>query len=142
MVSTLILTHGGMARELLRAAETIAGPMPAFRVLCLDWSAGADAASGQVAAAIEELDEGDGVIILTDMFGGTPTNVASRFRSPGRVEVICGVNLPMVLRLGCRSGGGCESMTVTELAGWLADKGRESVRRLPQPPQLEPEAVE
>lgn len=136
MVSTLILTHGGLARELLASAETIAGQLPSFRTLCLDWNDGPDEAANKVRLVIEELDEGDGVIILTDMFGGTPNNVAQRLRKAGRVEVVSGVNLPMVLRLGCRSGGGCESMAVGELARWLEGKGRASVRR------VEPEGSE
>lgn len=130
MVSTLILTHGGLARELLAAAETIAGTLPSFRTLCLDWNEGPDVAVRKARLIIEELDDGDGVIILTDMYGGTPNNVALRLREPDRVEVISGVNLPMVLRLGCRSGGGCESMQVGELARWLESKGRASVRRV------------
>lgn len=131
MVSTLILTHGGLAAELLRAAQAIAGPLPSFSALCLDWNDTAEAARTKVAAAICELDTGDGVIILTDLYGGTPNNVACGFKDPGRVEVLTGVNLPMVLRLGCRSGGGCAQMAVGELSRWLEGKGRESVRRIP-----------
>lgn len=130
MVSALILTHGGLARELLASAETIAGRLPAFRALCLEWNEGPDQAAGKISDALAELDEGDGVIILTDMYGGTPNNVAQRFQQPDHVEVVSGVNLPMVLRLGCRSGGGCESMPVGELARWLEAKGRQSVRRV------------
>lgn len=130
MVSTLILTHGGLARELLAAAETIAGQLPRFRTLCLNWNDGPEEAANKVRRIIEELDDGDGVIILTDMFGGTPNNVALRVRDVGRVEIVSGVNLPMVLRLACRSGGGCEDMAVGELARWLEGKGRDSVRRV------------
>lgn len=129
MVSTLILTHGGLARELLIAAETIAGRLQSFESLCLDWNDAPEEAARKVRRTIEGLDEGDGVIILTDMYGGTPNNIALRVREADRVEVVSGVNLPMVLRLGCRSGGGCESMTVGELARWLESKGRESIRR-------------
>lgn len=130
MVSTLILTHGDLARELLTAAETIAGRLPKFRILCLDWNDGPEEATRKVRSIVEEIDDGDGVIILTDMFGGTPNNVALRAREAGRVEIVSGVNLPMVLRLGCRSGGGCEDMAVGELARWLESKGRDSVRRV------------
>lgn len=129
MVGTLILTHGGLARELLAAAEVIAGKLPGFEALSLDWTEGVEEARLKILAAVRRLDRGDGVIVLTDMFGGTPCNLAQQLAEPGKVEVLTGVNLPMVLRLGCRTGGGCDTMAVGELAAWLEDKGRSSVRQ-------------
>lgn len=130
MVGILILTHGGLAYELLAAAQVIAGELKGFEALSLDWTDGHEAARTKILAALGRLDRGDGVIILTDMFGGTPFNVARQLTEPGRIALLCGVNLPIVLRVGCRSGGGCERMSVDELAGWLEEKGKDSVRRV------------
>lgn len=127
MVGTLILTHGGLARELLCAAEVIAGKLEGFEALCLDWSTGPEKGRQEIGVCLERLDQGDGVLILTDMFGGTPCNLARQFADPGRIEVLTGVNLPMVLRLGCRTGSGCDAMTVAELSDWLVKKGRRSI---------------
>ena len=137
MIGTLILTHGALARELLNAAQVIAGDLPNFDALCLDWEDGQEEASEKILASIARLDQGDGILILTDMYGGTPFNVARQFAQEGRIEVLCGVNLPMVLRVGCRSGGGCERMQVGELAAWLQGKGKQSIRRVT--PAADPE---
>ncbi len=102
-IGKLILTHGGLARELLSAASVISGRLDGFEALSLDWSDGFDEARGKVAAALERLDQGQGVLILTDMYGGTPCNIAMTFFQPGRVEILTGVNLPMVLRLACQA---------------------------------------
>jgi len=130
VVGTLILTHGRLAHELLAAAQVIAGELSSFEALSLDWNESQEAARAKIRAALGRLDRGEGVIILTDMYGGTPFNVAKALVEPGRVELLCGVNLPMVLRLGCRTGGGCEHMKVTQLADWLEGKGQQSVRHV------------
>ena len=70
--------------------------------------------------------DGDGLLILTDIYGGTPNNVALTLRQPGRVEVVSGVNLPMVVRLGCRAESG---MTLEETAKWIGSKARASICR-------------
>lgn len=137
MVGTLILTHGGLAHELLAAAQVIAGELHAFEALSLEWGDSHDTAREKVLAALARLDRPEGVLILTDMYGGTPFNVAKELTEPGKVELLCGVNLPMVLRLGCRTGGGCERMKVAELAEWLEGKGRQSVRRVAASPRRE-----
>lgn len=135
MVGTLILTHGRLAHELLAAAQVIAGELPAFEALSLDWEDGHDVARAKILEALARVDRGEGAIILTDMYGGTPFNVAKQVTEPNRIELVCGVNLPMVLRLGCRTGSGCDQMAVGELATWLEGKGRQSVRRCnPQAP--------
>jgi mannose PTS system EIIA component len=124
MIGTLILTHGGMARELLAAANVIVGPMPNFEALSLEWGDCFEDAQAKIREALGRLEHGEGVLILTDMFGGTPCNLAVKFQSAGRVEVIGGVNLPMVLRLaGLRDDG----MTLAEVARWLQVKGQRSI---------------
>lgn len=125
MIGKLILTHGGLARELLEAASVISGRLSGFEALSLDWSDGFDEARTQVAAALERLDQGQGALILTDMYGGTPCNIAMTFYQAGKVEVLTGVNLPMVLRLACQTGA--EEGSVSELARWLQVKAQKSV---------------
>lgn len=135
MIGKLILTHGGLARELLSAAQTISGRMSGFEALSLDWNDGLEEVKAQVAAAIERLDQGQGVLILTDMYGGTPCNVATVFHQPGRVEILTGVNLPMVLRLACQS---TEDGNLAEVAHWLQAKAQRSlclVSDMVQPPK-------
>ena len=124
MIGKLILTHGGLARELMSAAQVISGRLAGFEALSLDWNDSFDEARSKVRAAIERLDEGQGVLILTDMYGGTPSNVAVSFLQNGKVEVLTGVNLPMVLRLACQSE---EPDDLAEMARWLQAKAQRSL---------------
>lgn len=124
MVGTLILSHGGLADELLTAGQTIAGGLPGFEAVSLDWGESFEQAEGKIRASLDRLDEGDGVLILTDMFGGTPCNIALTFLEPGKVEIVTGVNLPMVVRLGCL---GCREKPLAEVARWLREKTRGSI---------------
>lgn len=126
MIGVLVVTHGRLASELLAAAETIAGPLAQFRALSLDWREGLESARDKIGAEIAAADSGDGVLILTDMFGDTPTNAALAFVVPDRVELISGVNLPMVVRLACAGGA---RGSVGETARWLEMKGRRAIRR-------------
>jgi PTS system mannose-specific IIA component len=124
MIGTLILTHGGTARELLKAAHEIAGPLSQIEALSLDWEDCFEGAKQKVREAIARLDTGQGVLILTDMFGSTPSNVAIGCFQPGRVEILSGVNLPMVLRLACLPQ---RLENLSELAHWLQAKAQKSV---------------
>lgn len=126
MIGKLLLTHGGLARELLAAADKISGRLSGFEALSLDWSEGFDQARSRVAEVLERLDQGEGVLILTDVYGATPCNVAMTFYQPGKVEVLAGVNLPMILRVACQAGmdGG---RSVAELARVLQEKGQRGV---------------
>lgn len=124
MIGKLILTHGGLARELLSAAQVISGRMAGFEALSLDWNDTFDEARAKVRAALDRLDDGDGVLILTDMYGGTPSNVAVTFLDARKVEVLTGVNLPMVLRLACQAE---EPKDLEEMARWLQSKGQRSL---------------
>lgn len=134
MVGILILSHGGLAAELLASARVISGELLGFEALTLEWRDGPEEARGKLAALLPRLDDGDGVLILTDMYGNTPSNAAVSFRQPGRVEIVAGVNLPMVVRLGCLT---TKSMSLAEMAAWIRDKGRSSIcggdRRLAPP---------
>ena len=126
MLGVLIVTHGRLASELLAAAQTISGEVPHFRALPLEWSDGIDEARRKIAAELESLDRGEGVLVLTDMFGDTPSNAALSLRSEGRVEVLSGVNLPMVVRLACARDS---RRSLAETARWLEIKGRRSICR-------------
>jgi PTS system mannose-specific IIA component len=125
MIGILIVTQGGLAREFLAAAREIAGDPAQFEGLSLEWTDGLDEAGAKIHAAIDRLDTGDGVLVLADTFGATPCNVALRLRRPGRVEVISGFNLPMVVRLACP--GNRREMGLDEAARWLQAKGRRSI---------------
>ncbi len=126
MIGVLIVTHGRLAAELLSAAQTIAGDLPGFRALSLEWTEGIDEARRRIVEELAGLDVGDGVLILTDMFGDTPSNAALALREEGRVEVLSGVNLPMVVRLGCTH---VADRPLAETARWLEIKGRRSISR-------------
>ena len=125
MVQTLILTHGELAQALVRTAERIAGSLQHVHSLSLDWSEPREDLLERIGRLIHQLDTGDGVLILTDLFGDTPSNLALGLVEPGRVEVVTGVNLPMVLRLACLNGG---AMPLSELARWIQAKGRQGIR--------------
>lgn len=125
MIGTLILTHGGVARELLAAVEEIVGEQSNFEAVSLDWDDGAESAQAKIGAAIAKMQGVDGVLILTDTYGGTPCNLAMTFYEPGKVEVVSGVNLPMVMRLACN--GNRQGVTLADVAHWLETKGKQSI---------------
>src|SRR4026209_3023708 len=98
-VAGVIVTHGHLAGELLAAAEMIIGLVCHIAAVSIGWHDDGDAARDEVKRAITRVSQGRGVLLLTDMFGGTPTNIASMFLDEGTVEVITGTNLPMVIKL-------------------------------------------
>jgi PTS system mannose-specific IIA component len=99
MIGVVVVTHGQLATELLNAAETIVGDLPRFAAVSIGWHEDTEDARGEIQQAIARVEEGAGVLILTDMFGGTASNLAMSFLSQGKVEVITGVNLPMLIKL-------------------------------------------
>jgi len=98
MVGLVVATHGKLAEELLRTAEGIVGPLGQSEAVSVAASSSMDDARARLADAVHRVDAGDGVLVLTDMFGGTPANLALTFLDE-KVEVITGVNLPMILKL-------------------------------------------
>jgi len=103
MIGVVIATHGRLAEETLACAQGIVGPIPQVRAVSVASSIPLDAAREAIAAAVREVETGDGVLVLTDMLGGTPANLALGFLSD-RVDVVTGVNLPMLLKLStCRT---------------------------------------
>jgi PTS system mannose-specific IIA component len=99
MIGVVVVTHGQLATELLNAAETIVGDLPRFAAVSIGWHEDTEDARGEIEQAIGRVEQGSGVLILTDMFGGTASNLAMSFLSQGNVEVITGVNLPMLIKL-------------------------------------------
>src|SRR6266550_6537334 len=98
MIGGLIVTHGRLAIELLNAAEMIVGEIHHIAAVSLGWHDDVGTATGMIEKTFERVKSPDGVLILTDMFGGTPTNIASTFLDEGKVEIVTGVNLPMLIK--------------------------------------------
>ncbi len=99
MIGIVLVTHGRLAVEFLAALEHVVGPQPQTRAICIDVDDDIERRRAEILQAVREVDTGEGVVILTDMFGGTPSNLAlSTLDRPG-VEVVAGVNLPMLVKL-------------------------------------------
>jgi PTS system mannose-specific IIA component len=123
VITILIAAHRDLGPALLRAAEGVVGPMPAVEALALGPDVPPERVAERLATVVGGLGEGDGVLVLTDMFGGTPTNQSLPFLQPDRVEVLTGVNLPMVLKAHTAR----EEMGLGELASFLRDYGCRNV---------------
>jgi len=99
MIGVIVVTHGQLANELVNAARTIVGELPQFIAVSIGWHDDPSVAREAIAQAIARVQGPQGVLILTDMFGGTPSNLGLTFLDANRVEVITGVNLPMLIKL-------------------------------------------
>ena len=99
MIGLVLVTHGRLATEFVTAMEHVVGPQTAIEAICIGPEDDMEARRADIAAAIAKVDSGSGVIVLTDLFGGTPSNLAISLMDVGRVEVIAGINLPMLIRL-------------------------------------------
>jgi len=125
MIPVLVLTHGDLAVELLDAARTIDPHLKRETdALALPWDVDSDDASNTLRERLGKLDQGDGVVILTDMFGGTATNLALPFLVRDRIEIITGVNLPMLVKLGSLRE---QTIPLHELATRLEAAGQKSI---------------
>jgi mannose PTS system EIIA component len=99
-VGGVVISHGQVANELLSAAETIVGNIDDIVAVSIGWHDDVEVAREEIARSIERVNSGNGVLLLTDMFGGTPTNIAATFLGEGKaIEIVTGVNLPMVVSL-------------------------------------------
>ena len=126
MVGILIIAHGSMGETLIRCATHVIGSRP-LRVQSLAVTGGAepDALLDQALGAIAQLDVGDGVLVLTDMLGGTPSNIAARTLAHGKVQAVAGLNLPMLIRVLTYRGQSLESVKAKAVSG-----GRDGVSEL------------
>lgn len=125
MFGVLVVSHGLLASELVGAAKTIVGEdMKHFKPVQIGWDQDMEQARSAIQSAVEEMDGGDGVIILTDMFGGTPTNISLTFLQEGKVEVITGANLPMMIKLATLQK---EERDLKSAAKIARDRGQQSI---------------
>jgi mannose PTS system EIIA component len=123
MIGVLITTHGNLGSELIKAAELIRGSLKGIVPISVDQTKGVEDLKKEISTAIKKLDQGQGILILTDLFGGTPSNISLSFIKEGKVEVITGVNLPMLLKLpDIREG-----MSLKEFAQNIKDYGIKNI---------------
>jgi PTS system mannose-specific IIA component len=123
MIGVVVVTHGQLATELVNATETIVGDLPRFAAVSIGWHEDTGDAREEIAQAIARVQQGQGVLILTDMFGGTPSNLAMTFLGGDTVEVITGVNLPMLIKLA----GLQEQPDLLAVAREMREHGRNAI---------------
>ncbi|NCP11863.1 MAG: PTS sugar transporter subunit IIA [Sphingomonadales bacterium] len=123
MIGLILVTHGRLAEEFVTAMEHVVGPQKGIATVCIGPNDDMEGRRREIAHAIAEVDDGDGAIILTDLFGGTPSNLAISLMDQGRIEVIAGVNLPMLIRLE----GARRLMSVGDAVCAAKDAGRKYI---------------
>jgi PTS system mannose-specific IIA component len=123
MIGVLITTHGNLGNELIHAAESIKGKLKGVMHVCVEQTRGVEELKREISAALKKLDKGQGVLILTDLFGGTPSNISLSFMKEGKVEVVTGVNLPMLLKLSDVK----EGTSLNEFARFIKDYGKNNI---------------
>ncbi len=123
MIGVVVVTHGQLAAELVSAAETIVGDLPQMKAVSIGWHEDVQDARQEIASAIAAVSGSEGVIIATDMFGGTPANLGITFLETGKVEVVTGVNLPMLIKLA----GLRDTSNVLDAARQIREHGRNAI---------------
>ena len=123
MIGVVVVTHGQLATELLNATEMIVGDLPQFAAVSIGWHDEVNDAREDIALAIERVRGDEGVLLLTDMFGGTPSNLGLTFLEADRVEVITGVNLPMLIKLASLQS----SQNLLAVAREMREHGRTAI---------------
>ncbi|QPQ55643.1 PTS sugar transporter subunit IIA [Allosphingosinicella flava] len=123
MIGLVLVTHGRLATEFVTAMEHVVGPQDRIAAICIGPEDDMEGRRNDIAAAIADVDDGSGVIILTDLFGGTPSNLAISLMKSDKVEVIAGVNLPMLIRLE----GARKTMDVRAAVAAARDAGRKYI---------------
>ena len=123
MVGVVLVTHPNLGEEFIRSAELICGKLPFVTHVSIDTGKGVELLREEIARAIKSVDSGRGVLILTDMFGGTPSNMSLAFLSENRVEVVTGLNLPRLIKISnCREG-----RSLQELAAMVKEAGQRNI---------------
>jgi PTS system mannose-specific IIA component len=123
MVGVVLVTHPNLGEEFIRSAELICGKLPYLATVPIDTHRGVEELREAIAKAIKSVDTGKGVLILTDMFGGTPSNMSLAFLNENRVEVVTGLNLPMLIKISnCRQG-----RSLQELAKMVKEAGQRNI---------------
>ena len=123
MIGVVVVTHGQLATELVNSAEMIVGDLPHFTAVSIGWHDDVTDAREDIAQAIERVRGDGGVLLLTDMFGGTPSNLGMTFLEKDRLEVITGVNLPMLIKLAGKS----RSSDLLAVAQEMREHGRNAI---------------
>ena len=123
MIGVVVVTHGQLATELVNAAEMIVGDLPQFTAVSIGWHDDVNDAREDIAQAIERVRGEEGVLLLTDMFGGTPSNLGMTFLEADRLEVITCVNLPMLIKLASLR----RSSDLLAVAKEMRDHGRSAI---------------
>ncbi len=126
MVGVVIAAHGELAQELYRTTTFIMGDVEQMVPLTIDPSEPVEQLQSMIKKTIRKVDSGDGVLVLTDMYGGTPANMALAFLEKGKVEIITGVNLPMLIR-ACQ--GRANGASLEELADTVVEYGKKSINQ-------------
>ncbi|KXJ99522.1 MAG: PTS system transporter subunit IIA [Acidobacteria bacterium OLB17] len=124
-IGAVIVSHGQVANELLAAAEAVVGDVENVAAVSIGWHDDVEAAKAEIERAIEKVSDGVGVILLTDMFGGTPTNISAMFLREGEVEIISGVNLPMVVKVATIG----KSVPLADFAKEVEEQGKSAIMR-------------
>lgn len=122
-VGVVIVTHCDLGSEFLRALKLIVPDVEGIRAISLDPSEKLEEMRGRILAAIRSADDSDGVLILTDMFGGTPSNVALSFHDEHHVEIVTGMNLPMLVKLATLK----DDKSLEELATFIKEYGQRNI---------------
>ena len=122
-VGVVIVTHYRLGEEFLQALRLIVPDAPPFEAVSIDPKQGADEMRRAIAGALGRVERGQGVLVLTDMFGGTPSNIALSFLAEHRVEVVTGVNLPMLIKLATLG----EDRPLEELAAFIKSYGQRNI---------------
>ncbi len=123
MIGLVLVTHGRLAEEFVVAMEHVVGKQERIATICIGPEDDMESRRADIAKAIEAVEAGRGVILLTDLFGGTPSNLAISLMQAGKVEVIAGINLPMLIRLG----GARKTMKVTEAVAAAREAGKKYI---------------
>ena len=123
MIGMVLVTHGRLAEELRSAMEHVVGSQRNVDTVCIGPEDDIDNCRAEIEQCIGRCDTGDGVVLLTDMFGGTPTNIAASYLGDAQVEVVTGVNLPMVIKLAAQE----KEETLPELARRVRDEGQQQI---------------
>ncbi len=114
MIGVVLVTHGRLAQEFIAALEHVVGPQQSMAAVCIGPDDDMEQRRREIVESVAAVDGGRGVVLLTDMFGGTPSNLAISVLDQGRVEVIAGVNLPMLIKLASLRGEGSLGTIVDE----------------------------
>lgn len=124
-IGAVLISHGSLANELLEAARQVCGETEHIVAVSIDWNDDVSMAEALIERGIKDVGDGNGVLLLTDMFGGTPTNIAAMFLKQGEIEVVTGMNLPMVLKIATQN----RETTLSAFAEEVENQGKKSIYR-------------